>query len=145
MKIFLSLCIGIIFSGAAYSLYNAANDYGLATVSLPPAIIAQQDDTSGWGDNTSGGGGSVLSGYIMIPWELTMPAHSDDSGTLDIGYIVVHRMKPNTVYDCTLRVQYCYESPNPESRCDKSKEGIFIVEISPWESLGDSTNGDGTN
>lgn len=43
-KVILTLCAGIIMCGAAYSLYNAANDYGLATVSLPPAIVAQEDE-----------------------------------------------------------------------------------------------------
>ena len=51
MKILMSICSGIIMTGVAYSLYNAANDYGLATISLPPAITAQDDDTTG-GDGT---------------------------------------------------------------------------------------------
>ena len=53
-KLIVSFCSGIILSGAVYSFYNAANDYGLATISLPPAITAQGDDTSFGGDETPG-------------------------------------------------------------------------------------------
>lgn len=122
MKSFLSLCIGIIFSGAAYSLYNAAHDYGLATVSLPPAIIAQQDDSGTKNPE-------VLIGYELRSRDTLIITRSDSIGNLDLGHKVVHNMIPDTEFRCRLWIRYCHEKPNSTNRCDKSKEGIFILSL----------------
>lgn len=146
MKSFLSLCIGIIFSGAAYSLYNAAHDYGLATVSLPPAIIAQQDDTSGWGDNTNDGDkkGYYLSGYEMSGFFHEDDIYTDSDGRLEIFDLIKENLIPNTLYHYRVLKKICISSSNPDARCYPSEAKVYILNLNALESGGDSTNGDGT-
>ncbi len=141
MKILLSLCSGIIMTGVAYSLYNAANDYGLATISLPPAIIAQDDDTSG-GDETSGNPTDCNRSDLVCYSQQYSIKIIDRKKSDSEGYITLSddsRVKflPNTLYYIEEIYVDCVSSTKVTDVCDTKRNGSYIVSAKP---VGDGTN-----
>ena len=149
MKILMSICSGIIMTGVAYSLYNAANDYGLATISLPPAITAQNDDTSGGdktsgkGDETNGGPCEGLNIYCKMRMDVqpfTYNRKSNANKEITVLGKTIYTSKAETLYTILLLHKHCVDSQEPNV-CVKDEQGVYVVDI--YE--GDSTNGDTTN
>ena len=141
MKLLVPLCFGIIMTGVAYSLYNAANDYGLATISLPPAITAQIDNTSG-GDETSGNPiDCKRSGFICYAEQLAATykysTFSDNNGYIILVDGTRVRQLPNTWYDIEELYIGCRSTENESDVCDTKKRGSFIISSKP---VGDGTN-----
>lgn len=150
-KLILTLCTGIIMCAAAYSLYNAANDYGLATVSLPPAVWAQQDDTSGGdntnGDNTNGGkiecdGYNVLCESYLHRETRLVVVKSNKEGVIEIVGLKIADLKKNKEYTVHLCDRSCRpHNPGTKNICVRAEEGTVVEKIE----LGKNTNGDSTN
>lgn len=146
MKNTLLICIGIILSGAIYSLCNAANNYGLSTLSLPAAILAQGDDTSG-GDNTNEGkiecdGYNVLCGFYLDKTYDSHKVESNSEGCLEILGMKLYGYKQNTVYTVYVSKRSCKPAPNNSCYCIRAEEGVFKENVLEESSTnGDSTNG----
>ena len=142
MKPLLPLCFGIILTGTAYSLYNAANDYGLATISLPPAITAQIDDTSLGGDGTSGNPTDCKRpGYICHATqdELTFEydIKADSFGFIRLKDNSKAKFLPNTWYEIKEKYIECNYSEKESDVCNTDKCGSYLVSA---KLLGDGTN-----
>lgn len=145
MKYITYLSILIIFIGAAYSLYNAADDYGLRTISLPEFIKAQAETTNG--DSTNGDDCDnidILCEMSLEIFDFEGFYPTNQSGTLFLpggarsGYI------PDEVYLVKGNFSDCQLS-EPENTCDRRKTGWRYKSISLDSWTGDSTNGDNTN
>lgn len=144
-KVILTLCTGIIMCGAAYSLYNAANDYGLATISLPPGIIAQDDDTSG-GDNTNGNmppcdGREVYCEQFLQMSTVSYKIETKNETEVKVLGVTISSLKENTTYTVVFEVYTCQPQTGSKNVCVKSEQRSVLKETKE----GDSTNGDSTN
>ncbi len=142
MKPLLPLCFGIILTGTAYSLYNAANDYGLATISLPPAITAQIDDTSLGGDGTSGNPTDCkrpgfICNAIQDESSFYYYIKADAYGFIRLTDNSKVRLLPNTVYDIKEKYIDCIYSVKKTDVCNTDKCGSYLISAKP---VGDGTN-----
>lgn len=145
MKYISYLSILIIFIGAAYSLYNAADDYGLRTISLPEFIKAQAETTNG--DSTNGGDCDNFD--ILCDMEMTSFPFEDSYKANQYGELLLpsHFQRdciPNEVYIVSGEYLDC-STYAPNKVCDLRKTGWFYNKISLKRGGGDSTNGDSTN
>ena len=141
-KLILSLCFAVILSGAAFSLYNAANDYGLATISRPPAITAQGDDTSFGGDETPGNPGDCKRpGFICYAKQIELTfcyfTKTDAYGNITLMDGTGSRFLPNTLYDIVEIYIDCQNTGNAADVCDTGKKGSHIKSANV---VGDGTN-----
>ncbi len=125
------MAIALILSGVAYSLYNAANEYGLYTNNLHENVAAQSDDTSG--ETTNGGtcDGIVIycSKYLhreLIPTTVT----SNNEGSLNILGVNLGGYKKNTTYTVILVDYSCRKSDCNLNVCDRREQGTKLLTLS---------------
>ncbi len=126
------MAIALILSGVAYSLYNAANEYGLYTNNLHENVAAQSDDTSG--ETTNGGtciGSDVIqcSSYLhreLKPTQVT----SNSEGTLNILGVNLGGYKKNTTYTAILVDYSCRTHTYQSNFCDTRKERTEFLTLS---------------
>lgn len=140
-KVILTLCTGIIMSGAAYSLYNAANNYGLATISLPPAIAAQQDNTSG-GDNTDDGPTEcnrpwLLCNYVQVSIEFEYPVYSGPTGYITLTDGSKIKLDLEKWYQIKEKSVNCEYTGMVSDVCDTRRKGSSLISANQ---ISDGTN-----
>lgn len=141
-KLFISASCAVLCSGFAFSIYQAANDYGMKENKLHSAIVAQSDETSGGGSGgETSGGSNFQSNSYMKTRRTQYQSTSNSNGMLIVEGMIVSGYKSNTTYTITVLDRYCEYSPNEHNKCDKSKESTVVSGIAE----GYGTNGDGTN
>lgn len=133
------LCLGLVLS-----LYQAANDYGLRTINLDDAVVAQNDETSGSSGGTASCNGMdiVCSSYLKRETK-PLTATSNSEGTIQVGSLTLYKYKKNTTYTVWVADYNCIEHSDKRNACDSKKEGTKLLSIS--EGSGTSTSGSSTS
>lgn len=129
-KLFILASCTVLCSGFAFSIYQAANDYGMKENKLHSAIVAQSDETSGGG---SGGGTCdpdiyVCSAYLNFNTRYIYVT-SNVNGTIFILGKEYNGYKSSTTYKVSLVDRLCESLINSNNKCKKSEETTYVEGI----------------
>lgn len=128
-KLFISASCAVLCSGFAFSIYQAANDYGMKENKLHSAIVAQSDETSGGG---SGGGVAYYDKTINIIRN-SIGENSGTTGSITINSLgktnslTVTGLRKNTEYLVSYTDWYCMAQLN--GLCYHGRERIVVENI----------------
>lgn len=128
-KLFISTSCAVLCSGFAFSIYQAANDYGMKENKLHSAIVAQSDETSGGG---SGGGVAYYDKTINIIRN-SIGENSGTTGSITINSLgetnslTITGLRKNTKYYISYIDRYCMASQG--DLCYHGDEIIAVIDI----------------
>lgn len=129
----------ILCMGLALSLYRAANDYGLRTISLDKAVAAQVDGTSGSGGNTTGGDIVLKDGYYMENTTVIREHMTDSQGYANVEGLDFSSLRPNTMYTFHIKKFFCL--PKDLNFCKSNSKTSYAESVSIGGTTGGSTTG----
>lgn len=127
-KLVMASC-AVLCSGFAFSIYQAANDYGMKENKLHSAIVAQSDETSGGG---SGGGIAYYDKTINIISN-TIGENSGTTGSITINSLgktnslTINGLRKNTNYFISYVDKYCMAHQG--GLCYHGDEIIVVTDI----------------
>ena len=113
-KLFILASCAVLCSGFAFSIYQAANDYGMKENKLHSAIVAQSGSSSG-GETD---GDVVYYNKSIKDFGNTRYEYSGDSGTIHIksvggtNSLTVSNLRKNTYYFVSYSDRYCMADPS---------------------------------
>lgn len=108
-KLFISASCAVLCSGFAFSIYQAANDYGMKENKLHSAIVAQSGSSSG-GETD---GDVVYYNKVINSISNTIKENSGMSGSITISSLggtnslTLTGLRTNTVYYVSYTDTYC--------------------------------------
>lgn len=128
-KLFISASCAVLCSGFAFSIYQAANDYGMKENKLHSAIVAQSGSSSG-GETD---GGVAYYNKILRSTSNTEKKNSGTSGSITINSLgktnslTVTGLRKNTEYLVSYTDWYCMAQLN--GLCYHGRERIIVENI----------------
>lgn len=128
-KLFILASCAVLCSGFAFSIYQAANDYGMKENKLHSAIVAQSDETSGGGS----GGGVAYYDKSLRRISGTTKEYSGTTGTITIksvggtNSLTVSGLRKNTNYFISYVDMYC--TAHQGELCYHNDEKIIVTDI----------------
>lgn len=128
-KLFILASCAVLCSGFAFSIYQAANDYGMKENKLHSAIVAQSGSSSG--GETDGDVAYYNKDINSI--RNTISKNSGMSGSITINSIggtnslTVNGLRKNTVYYVSYTDWYCMAKLN--ELCYHDRERIIVESV----------------
>ncbi|WP_273531223.1 hypothetical protein [Leyella lascolaii] len=128
-KLFISASCAVLCSGFAFSIYQAANDYGMKENKLHSAIVAQSGSSSG-GETD---GDVVYYNKVINSISNTDRKNSEASGSITIkslggtNSLTVTGLKRNTIYYVSYTDTYCMA--RKKELCHHSSEKMVVESV----------------